>query len=169
MADRQLIKCTVSTKPEFNNPCTFSGNDTHGFINLPNINDVELNGGKAIVFEIDGFVNPKTVKLTKPFKIFTTDADGFKVDASEDSENLMVQSQCNYPCDTCASLQQPDTCRTCQTTSAFPLYYNSKCLGECPQSYYPMGGICSQCNEACLECSGENNICTKCHPGFFLS
>ena len=87
------------------------------------------------------------------------------------STGLTVASSCDYPCWECP-VGQPSKCLSCNTNegSKFPLFFDGTCRppNDCPDGYFEMNGICSQCDPGCLLCEETSQTCLECHFGMYL-
>lgn len=69
---------------------------------------------------------------------------------------------CESPCNTCSS-----SANTCASCSGALNLYNSTCIPQCHDGYYPLNNICENCNPNCSTCSSAT-VCTTCINGLYF-
>ena len=79
----------------------------------------------------------------------------------------------NTATQTCVPCQSP--CATCSGTTSFCTsctgsnLHNGACVTNCPDGYYPSGGVCTPCTNECARCTtGSYDQCSKCRNNNYL-
>jgi proprotein convertase subtilisin/kexin type 5 len=71
---------------------------------------------------------------------------------------------CNFPCLTCASRQEPSTCLSCNTVEGNNILYEKKCYETCPKGTYFEYFSCKPCDKQCKTCYKDSGLmCTSCN------
>ena len=80
----------------------------------------------------------------------------------------MIKIKRLWECQDANCLYCKDAKNKCEICKDNFLYYNGKCVTECPPRTIQDGINCYDCAEGCDVCIGETFICTKCIEGYYL-
>ena len=93
--------------------------------------------------QLKGVTNSRYAAATDSFSV-TTRLDEVQFVVDQRDHGLTIELDCDFPCTACL-LEEPSTCRTCDTSpvSELPYYFSGQCLVECPSNYLPLNYICT--------------------------
>lgn len=78
-----------------------------------------------------------------------------------------VCMECDNSCRTCTG--NAKNCKSCEMDSELPLFYENRCVKECPPNFGSDAGVCFKCDSPCATCSTGPSICTSCDGSLGLS
>ncbi|XP_064619371.1 proprotein convertase subtilisin/kexin type 6-like isoform X2 [Lineus longissimus] len=88
--------------------------------------------------------------------------------SGEYADETNVCHKCHSTCSTCEQ-KGPEGCLTCQQ-GYFLVQDQQVCVAQCPDGYYAdqADGLCFPCDDNCVTCSSEGDVCTACSEGMTL-
>lgn len=112
---------------------------------------------------IESVLNPSQTN-TYTISIKTLTSDGFYIETSSVSYNII----CRSPCLTCSG--SSSICLSCDINSLYPYLWDNTCHSNCQDSYFPTSDKkCSACSQPCLSCEYSSNNCTSCVTGYLYN
>ncbi len=79
------------------------------------------------------------------------------------TDGLIINSLCDYPCNTCTTGQRSN-CTSCFTTISLNKLQGGTCVEECSTGKFfnTRTRVCEECSYPCLGCTGSATNCSLC-------